>query len=411
MEQRELIPHLFRSEYRKIVAVLCKTFGMAHIAEAEDLVSDTFLLAAETWGIRGIPENPAAWLYFVAKNKAINYLKRNTLFHQKISKQLAPETSVAGDIDIDLSQQHIEDSQLQMMFAVCHPSIPQEAQIGLALRILCGFGIEEIADAFLTNKETINKRLFRAREKLRTEKISMELPGPDKIQERLSPVLTTLYLLFNEGYYSQSQNEQLRKDLCLEAMRLLHLLAGNPLTDQPRVNALLALMCFHASRFAARTGSDGAVILYEDQDEKSWDQALIAQGQLYLGKAASGDQLSRYHLEAGIAFWHTRKQDDPEKWESILQLYNHLLLLGYSPVTALNRTYALSRVKGREIAIAEAEKLPLQQNHLYHTLLAELYSGIDKDKAGQHLQAALQLAKTEKDKLLIGRKIADLAKS
>src|SRR6201994_1309050 len=201
-KQENVIPHLFRTEYRKIVAVLSRRFGFEQIETAEDIASDTFLTATQSWGINGCPENPVAWLYNVAKNKAINYLQRNTVFERKIVPELKYGTSVSPEPDIDLSPENINDSQLQMMFAICHPSISSEAQIGLSLRILCGFGIEEIANAFLSNKETINKRLFRAKEKLRAEKVKLEFPPPDEIDKRLETVLTTLYLLFNEGYYS-----------------------------------------------------------------------------------------------------------------------------------------------------------------------------------------------------------------
>ncbi|WP_118972976.1 RNA polymerase sigma factor [Taibaiella koreensis] len=407
MEQQELIPHLFRNEYRKIVSVLCRLFGIAHIEVAEDLTSDTFLLAAETWGIRGVPENPAAWLYFVAKNKAINYLKRNDLFRQKIAPQLAAE-GAAEEMSIDLSEQHIEDSQLQMMFAICQPAIGQEAQIGLALRILCGFGIEEIADAFLSSKETINKRLFRAKEKLRTEEVKIALPGPTAIGQRMDTVLTTLYLLFNEGYFSQSQNTQLRKDFCWEAMRLVRLLLDNPLTNRPEVNALFSLMCFHASRFESRVDASGEIVLYEEQDEQNWNQELIAQGNYYLNLAATGASVTRYHLEAGIAFWHTIKTDLGGKWEQILQLYNHLLSIHYSPVAALNRTYALARARGNATAIAEAEQLQLDDNHLYHLLLGELYKDTDAVRSIGHLEQALALARSAPEQRLIATKIAAL---
>ena len=206
-----------------------------------------------------------------------------------------------------MSPQNINDSQLQMMFAICHPSISPEAQIGLSLRILCGFGIEEIADAFLTNKETINKRLFRAKEKLREEKINIELPIPSEIDERLATVLTTIYLLFSEGYYSVSQNKTLRKDLCLEAMRLCYMLVENKYTNKPQVNALLSLMCFHASRFEARINKNGELILYEEQDTNLWNADLISKGGYFLNCAASGNKISKYHLEASIAYWHTQK--------------------------------------------------------------------------------------------------------
>ena len=238
----ELIPHLFRTEFRKIATVLCKLFGIAHIETAEDLASETFLSALETWTYKGIPENPVAWLYAVAKNKARNYLQRQQLFEGKITGTIKSSSPLNEEIEIDLSEKNISDSQLQMLFAVCHPSISTESQVGLALRILCGFGIDEIANAFLTNKETINKRLFRAKEKLRIEKVDIAFPGGAEINSRLDNVLTTLYLLFSEGYYSESQDAVLREDLCLEAMRLNYLLIENESTNQPAVNALFSLI-------------------------------------------------------------------------------------------------------------------------------------------------------------------------
>lgn len=408
MKEKELIPHLFRTEYRKIVSVLCKLFGIQHIEIAEDITSDTFLLASEAWGLKGIPENPTAWLYAVAKNKTKDYLKRNVIFSQKISPELQKSENKEAEPEVDLSNKNITDSQLQMMFAICHPSIPEEAQIGLALRILCGFGIEEIADAFLSNKETINKRLFRAKEKLRTENVKIELPENRIIDERLATVLSTLYLLFNEGYFSSSQNSILRKELCLEAMRLTYLLLENETTNKPMVNALLSLMCFHSSRFEARMNDKGETILFDDQDRNLWNEELIFQGQFYLTEAAKGNELSKYHLEAAIAYWHTTKIESLGKWENILQLYNQLLQIEYSPVAAMNRTFALSKVAGKEEAIKEAGKLNLTENNLYFVLLGYLNSGVDNTKALEHFNTALSLAKTERDKELIKNYILKL---
>jgi RNA polymerase sigma factor (sigma-70 family) len=407
MDKEELIPHLFRTEYRKIVSALCKRFGFDQIEIAEDIASDTFMTAAQTWGLKSIPQNPTAWLYNVAKNKAKNYLQRDHIFENKIVPGLKNNSS---DIpEIDLSPQYINDSQLQMMFAICHPSISPEAQIGLSLRILCGFGIEEIADAFLTNKETINKRLFRAKEKLREEKIKIELPVVSEIDERLGTVLTTIYLLFNEGYYSVSQNTTLRKDLCYEAMRLCYMLVENKYTNKPQVNALLSLMCFHASRFEARINKNGELILYEEQDTTLWDSDLISKGGYFLNCAASGNRISKYHLQAAIAYWNTQKSDTKSKWENILQLYNQLLQIEYSPIAALNRTYALSKANGKQVAIAEAEKLNLTDNQFYFALLGELYTDIDNIKAKQNFQKALSLAKTQTDKHIIQKKIEILS--
>ena len=404
MSQQDLIPHLFRTEYSKITAVLCKHLGIEFMEMAHDIAADTFLQAMETWAYKGIPANPVAWLYTVAKNKARNSIHRHQIFSGKIAPQLQNVASEIPEPDIDLSDKSISDSQLQMLFAICHPSVSTEAQIGLSLRILCGFGIDEIADAFLTNKETINKRLFRAKEKLRLEQVQIEMPDAAEIDKRLETVLTTLYLLFNEGYYSESKDVQLRNDLCLEAMRLTYLLLENEQTDLPPVNALLALMCFHASRFEARKKENGEIILYQDQDETLWNYELISKGGYFLNRAAQGNQLSKYHLEASIGYWHTIKADTPEKWENILQLYNRLLQIAYSPVAALNRTYALSKANGKAEAIAEAEKLNLTTNHFYYVLLGELYTDIDNEKALHHFREALSHAKTQPDKQVIQQK-------
>lgn len=405
MEKQELIPHLFRTEYRKIVAVLCRRFGFDQMETAEDITSDTFLAAAQSWSFKGIPPNPTAWLYNVAKNKAKNHLQRHTVFESKVSPEIKNGTPEFDEPDIDLSPQNINDSQLQMMFAICHPAISPEAQIGLSLRILCGFGIDEIADAFVTNKENINKRLFRAKEKIRNEKIKIGFPGPAEIEERLDNVLTTIYLLFSEGYYSVSQNQILRKELCFEAMRLCHMLIENNETNKPQVNALLSLMCFHASRFEARMGKNGEHILYDDQDITLWDADLISKGGYFLKCATTGNKLSKYHIEATIAYWNTQKADTKEKWETILQLYNHLLQIAYSPIAALNRTYALSKANGKKEAIIEAEKLKLTDNQFYFTLLGELYTGIDNEQAKLNLKKAFLIARSPADKQVIQKKI------
>lgn len=392
-----------------MVAVISKLFGLQHIGIAEDIVSETFLLAAETWGIKGIPPNPAAWLYAVAKQKTLYHFRRNKIFEKKVIPELTSRQENGQEIaELDFSLENIKDSQLQMLFAICNPAIASEAQIGLALRILCGFGIDEIAEAFLSNKETINKRLFRAKEKLRLEKVRMELPSENEIANRLGNVLHIIYLLFNEGYYSKTHSQILRKDLCFEAMRLGIMLTEYERTNRPKTNALMALMCFHASRFSARQTNDNALVLYEQQNEELWDAALIKQGMHFLTLSAQGDEVSSYHLEARIASWHCMKEDTKEKWEDILHLYNQLLLVNYSPSVALNRVFALYKVKGAQTALVEAEKLHLENNHFYFLLLGELFKSIDRKKAEFNFQMAYSLAKTQTEKEGIQQKIDKL---
>jgi RNA polymerase sigma-70 factor (ECF subfamily) len=405
VQKNELIPNLFRTEYSKIVSVLCKSYGLANIELAEDFVSDSFLKAAETWKLKGIPDHPKAWLYAVSKNNAKDYFKRKDLFIGKVASHVKSQVD-SESIEIDLSEDNIQDSQLRMIFAVCNPINTNESQIALALRILCGFGIEEIANALLSSKQTINKRLYRAKEKLRVNNIELSFPEGEELESRLDSVLHILYLLFNEGYYSSSPAVTISKDLCYEAMRMLYLLTENEMTNLPKTNALIALFCFHASRFEARKDEQGQPVLYNDQDKTKWNFDLIAKGESFIQKSAGDGGISKYHLEALIAYWHTRtKFDLKEKWTNILQFYNRLLQIEYSPITALNRTYALSMAQGKEIALKEALKINLHKSHLYHSLLAELYAGLDQEKMIEHLKRALSLTKNEHYKKTIMQKL------
>jgi len=402
----DFLKQLFQQEFTKIVAVISKSFGLQYIEIAEDIVSETFLVATESWQTKGVPANPTAWLYTVAKQKTLAHFRRNKIFTDKIIpviRQKEPEGETFDEFSF--SQENIKDSQLKMLFAICTPAIASEAQIGLALRILCGFSIEEIAEAFLSNKETINKRLFRAKEKLRLEKIELELPSEAEIIKRLDNVLHIIYLLFNEGYYSKTQNQILRKELCVEALRLALMLSTYEKTNTPKTNALIALICFHSSRFEARLTNEGDFILYEQQDEERWNQELIHQGFYFLNNAASGDELTSYHLEAKIAQCHCIKEDSPKKWTEILQWYDRLLVVNYSPAAALNRIFALYKVKGAKAALAEVKTLQLADNHFYFVLLGELYKELDKNKAIANFNRAKTLAKTTLEKEIIQQKI------
>ena len=300
----ELLPHLFRQEYAKMTAVLCRHFGLQHIEIAEDIASDTFLKASEHWAINGIPENPTAWLYTVAKNKTKDYFKHLSLFENKIKIDLKSDRP-KQEHDFEYNEQIISDSQLAMIFAVCNPANNSKSQIALALQILCGFSIEEIANAFITKRETIKKRLQRARNNLRNDKFQIKALTEFEIQSRQETVLQTIYLIFNEGYFSKSNNQFIRKELCSESIKLILILTENSLTNTPQTNALLALMCFQSSRIEARTNEKGEAVLFDHQDKKLWNKSLIEKGNYYLVYATDGNEISKYHLEAGIAYWHT----------------------------------------------------------------------------------------------------------
>lgn len=401
-----LLSDLFRQEYPKMTAVLCRRFGLEHIEIAEDIISDAFLKASENWAINGVPESPAAWLYTVAKNKAKDHLKRISLFETRIAGNLKPDEAEA-EPDFGFGSGYIEDSQLAMIFAVCDPDNSAESQICLALQILCGFSVEEIANAFLTGLETIRKRLYRAKNRLRNSGFQLRTLSAANIQSRLDTVLKTLYLLFNEGYFSKTNDQLIRNELCAEAMKLAVILTDNPLTDTAQTKALLALMCYQASRLAARTADTGEMVLFDEQDQDLWNRELIEKGNYYLVNACQDNQVSKYHLEAAIAYWHAHPAG-PSQWGHILQLYNQLILIEYSPIAALNRAFALARVYGHEKAIRETEKLRLTDNDQYHKLLGYLYEEIDTGKAVDHYRMALQLTKANPAKQVLEKKIEQL---
>lgn len=401
MHNQHLIPDLFRTEFSKICAVLNAFSHFEQPELAEDIASATFQAALENWPYHGIPANPKAWLYQVAKNKAINAFRKNNRYVSVDQMSLERNGTMMTP---DMTDRNIHDSQLTTLFAICDPQLPDETQIGLALRILCGFGIDEIAAAFMVDKEVINKRLYRGRERLR--KNGLQASGENVFDKsRLDHVLLVLYLLFNEGYYSNTHHRPIREELCFEAIKLTSLLLDHKETAATQTHALFALMNFQASRLNARTGADGTEILYDDQDTAKWDQALITTGAYHLHKASSGYTLTAYHLEAAIAYWFTQHQSTPEKWQHILRLYDQLLAIQYSPIAALNRVFAYSKLHGTIAAIWEAEKLRLDDNPQYHLLLGELFSTKDKGKARMHFTQAGSLLRREEDRRYVTTRI------
>lgn len=405
MQQTDILPHLFRQEFSNITAVLAAKIGMDQLERAEDIASETFLAAMETWPYRGVPAHPKAWLYRVAKNKVLNYLRRKQIFNRKVAPAIARMEDKCEEPEFDLSEQQIQDSLLRMMVALSQEDLPAESQVVLALRYLCGFGIDEIATALLANKEAIVKRLQRAKAKL---KASQFLPSPTFAMSKPAPiqqVLTTLYLLFNEGYYSETHPSVLREELCSEAMRLVRILTDHPAFRTPPVLALQALMYFHASRFPARRHDHGMLLLYENQNPDRWDQRLIYEGVCCLREASQGDSASQFHIEATIAYWHTIPGDNPQKWRCILQLYDYLQQFQPSPVAALNRLYALAKVEGAAAAIASATDPYLPRNRFYFALMGELFSASDQDQAVEYFRKAWARSNSEAERELLQAKI------
>ncbi|MEO7992183.1 MAG: sigma-70 family RNA polymerase sigma factor [Chryseolinea sp.] len=410
-EVNQLVGHLFRHEAGRMAAVLTRLLGFQQLDLAQDIVQDSLLKAMNVWKYKGIPENPSAWLYTVAKRKAIDWLRQQKLhqnIHTEIGLALQSEWTLSPTVNQLFLENEIEDSQLRMIFACCHPSIPYESQIALTLKTLCGLSISEIAQSFLTNEETITKRLYRAREKIREEKISLESPAPATLPGRLDAVLHTIYLLFNEGYNSSHPDQLIRTELCEEAIRLCLLLTRNTLTDLPKTRALLALMCFQASRGDSRLNNDGNIILLKDQDRSQWNRELIAKGKYYLELAAEGDTVTEYHLEAMIASCHADAMSfENTNWKIIYGLYTALLEIKNSPIVEMNKAIVLGYLDSFQSGLEALKKIKgLDQNHLFHSALGDFYFEVgNKKDARHHYHQAEQLTHSNTDKQLLHYKI------
>lgn len=411
-EIHELAGRLFRHESGKMAAVLTRLLGMNSMELADDLVQDTILQAMSVWRYKGIPENPSAWLYTVAKRKAIDTLRKQKVrieHHSALAKSLSSEWTLSSTVHQMFSEHEIEDSQLRMIFACCHPSIPYDAQLALTLKTLCGLSIHEIAKSFLTNEETISKRIYRAREKIREEKISLDAPPPSHLPERMDAVLHSLYLLFNEGYNSSHAEHLIRHDLCEEAIRLCILLTQNALTNFPNTQALLSLMCFQASRSEARVHEEDGIILLKDQDRSKWIRPLIEKGKYYLEKAADGEHLSEYHLEAAIAACHANATSFEETdWNIIIKLYDALSTIRPSDIVEMNRAVAKGYGQSPEEGLKALKEIEnLNDHYLYHAAMGDFYSVLnDHGNAIRSYTNALALTSSPLEKNLLDRKIS-----
>ncbi len=402
MVDNQKLSEIFKTEYSNLIAVLSHFYVVNDLQLAEDIVSETFVRAMRSWSHKGIPQYPRAWLRKVAQNLYFEGIRRQKTFDDRVRKDLHEDHEAFDTIDI--TEKLIEDSQLRMMFVLCDPRLNRESQLCIALRILCGFSTEEISKALLSNKESVNKKLYRAKKTLKGQLSLQDELTEEDYHKRLDNVLRVIYLLFNEGYYSSTIEEEIRHDLCWEAMRLGVFLSNQQRFQVAHVQALVSLMCFHASRFKARLSSSSGNLLYEEQDKSLWDQALIKKGLEYLKYASKDEQVSKYHIEATIAFWHT--QEDEGKWERILMLYNKLLTIEYSPVIAMNRCYALAKAQSPQVAIEAALNLDLADNVHYCCLVAELYKmADDSHQEVLYLNKALKLAKKENQKTLIEKKL------
>jgi RNA polymerase sigma factor (sigma-70 family) len=409
-----LVDHLFRREYGRLVAILARRFGAAHLQLAEDAVQDALMRAMQTWPFSGVPQNPSAWLLQAAKNRVLDATRRHALWRGK-SREFAPliEDCLQAALTAPLPQfeDEINDSQLRMMFVCCHPGLPAEAQVALTLKTLCGFHEREIAAAFLDTEAAVSKRLVRARSFLREHRVGVELPSAAELAGRVETLWQALYLWFNEGYKASHGDSLLRADLCAEAIRLAALFAAHPAGDRPETHALLALMHLHAARLPARVADDGSLLVLAAQDRARWDRAQIHRGLAHLEKSAAGERVTRYHLEAGIAAAHALAPDEAgTNWPHILELYDDLLRLDASPVVALNRAVAVAHVHGPRAGLRALDAIPeraaLEHYYLLHAVSGQLcLEAGDKARAAESFRRALALAALPAERALLEKKL------
>lgn len=365
---------LFRREAARLVATLAAKLGTHRLQLAEDAVQEALVRALQTWPYRGIPENPAAWLAHAAKNLALDALRREQTWQRK-EAQITAEQERWLMREESPDEPHLADDTLRMLFVCFHPQLSIEAQLALALRMVCGMSPAEVAAAFLTSEAAIAKRLVRARQLIRDLRLPFAVPDAAELPQRLDGVLAALYLLFNEGYKASSGDRVIREELCHEAIRLARLLTTHLATALPATKALLALMCLNAARLKARLSADGEIVRLHHQDRSQWDARLIEEGVLALGAASVGEVISPYHLEAGIAACHCLATDEAgTDWPRILHLYDQLMICKPTPIVAMNRSVALARVHGPEAGLKAVEGIPnrrsLEVQHLYHAIRA-----------------------------------------
>jgi RNA polymerase sigma-70 factor (ECF subfamily) len=418
-EISRLAEHLFRHEAEKLISVLTGIFGINRLQLAEDVVQESLIRALRTWPYAGVPKNPAAWLTQTAKNLALDLIRREKLFHDKEPEIIAfmEEWAVDPDRESPRFDSEIRDGRLRLMFACCHPILSLEDQTALALKTLCALSPAEIANAFLTTEAAIAKRLTRAKQKIRDEHVPFEIPAGEELSRRLDAVLQTLYLLFNEGYKASSGDRLIREDLCREAIRLTSLLAEHPAGNEPRTHALIALMSLNAARLPARTDPEGNILLLKEQDRSTWDQAMIARGMQHLSLSAAGEELTPYHLQAGIAACHCATNDyQSTDWRKILSLYDKLLELDDSPVIALNRAVAVAHVNGVQAGIEAVRKIQdssqLSSYYLLYAVLAEFEEQLNHFQAAiANFRKALELTELASERSFLSKRLAQSEQS
>jgi RNA polymerase sigma-70 factor (ECF subfamily) len=406
-----LVDHFFRHEAGRLVSVLTRIFGWRNFDLVEDMVQATLVDALQSWRVR-VPDNPSGWVHRVAKNKILDAIRREKIGQRVLTEWASAQPIQDEGIDQLFLDSELEDSQLRMIFACCHPRLARENQLALTLKALGGFNNAEIARALLVGEETVKKRVQRATHDLIEHQVALDPPAAGELAARLDSVHHVLYLLFNEGYSSTAGETAIRADLCEEAVRLCLLLCSHPRCRTPSTYALMALMLFHAARLDARLDDRGFILLMEEQDRGRWDHQLIIRAQDFLNRSAEGKVISSYHLEAAIAYHHcTAKRYAETAWPAILRLYDALLTIHRSPVYLLNRAIVVAHIEGPQAGIAALEAAgqdaALFRYHLFDATLGELYRRAgDLDRARRHFETAREKTQSPFDCDLINRRLA-----
>ena len=410
-----LVDHFFRHESGRLVSVLTGIFGWRNFDLVEDMVLATLADALEAWRHRGVPDNPSGWVHRVARNKILDALRREKIRQRVLAEYGATLRTFQDELDQRFNESEIEDSQLRMMFACCHPALSRANQLAFTLKALCGFGSVEIARALLVSEETIKKRIQRARAVLIEAEVPLDSPADAELDARLGAVHQVLYLLFNEGYSSSQGEAAIRADLCEEAVWLCHLLCSHPRFGTPATHALMALMLFHAARLEARLDEGGGILLMEEQDRGKWDRRLIARAEEFLSRSAAGTVISPFHLEAAIAAHHCAASSyAATDWPEILRLYDALLGIHRSPVYLLNRAIVVAQIEGAQAGLRELLEAggdrAFEQYSLYDATLGELYRRAGEwEQARVCFEAARRKTRSPHDRAIIERRLAGCA--
>ncbi|MBC3757266.1 sigma-70 family RNA polymerase sigma factor [Hyunsoonleella sp. SJ7] len=407
----KLIDHLFRHHSGKMVSVLTRIFGLKHLDIIEDAVQDTFIKASLSWRLQQ-PNNPEAWLTQAAKNRVLDIF-RKLKTEQKYLPNIHQGTGAIAINELFLDTE-IADAQLRMIFTACHPTLDPRDRISFALKTVSGFSIREIASALLTKEDTIKKRLSRARKTIQKSDIKFKIPHGKSLEPRLESVMEVLYLIFNEGFHSNQKDNLIRKELCVEALRLSQLLLKNTLTRTPDTYALCALMCFHACRIESKTNAENELLDLKQQDRSKWHFPLIKLGNTMMHKAVETNEFSGYHYEAAIAFEHLKaKTFEATDWKKILHWYQCLYALQPTPSHALTMAVICLQTKDYKLAkgyISQIKPEDFEQRaYLYYGTLADFYEATgEKNLAVQNIELALSHVTNELEKAYLKKKKKEL---